>query len=399
MNGMKYFIFVFGFQCASVLGDNEGKTEKLPEKDDRGKRNTLFDLNGNNHETYDEGDNDRGTLEYALTQMRNRNHRYDHRNHGVRQENNNYQRELDQGRSLDQEILNDEDDQGDQNEQNEQNDQNNDQYAYRYAGVHGDILHGSRDEHDDKEDPRTIVLEKPVPYPIKVPVPVDKPYPVAVPSPYPVSVEKFMPYEVSVNVPQPLTVYKPVPFPVPVPVPRPYEVSVPKPYPVYLQKLVPYNVIKPIPYPVHVTVDKPYPVRGPIKKHYVPYPVVKRVPYKVPVEVKRPYPVTIEKPVPYLVDKSGLYNEGGVGKMPFKIDVPVHAQYSVSSTQTERPFSYSQDEDVITGSMNFAFPQSSSYEVSTARQERSFQINEKSKRSNQHQSDIITYNNIFNNIY
>lgn len=91
--------------------------------------------------------------------------------------------------------------------------------------------------------PKPYEVIKKVPYEVKVPV--DKPYPVYVPKPYHVHVEKKYPGEclkfcgkrkrISIDycldLASPVVVEKKVPYEVKVPVDRPYKVEVEKPYP------------------------------------------------------------------------------------------------------------------------------------------------------------------------
>jgi len=100
---------------------------------------------------------------------------------------------------------------------------------------------------------------------------------VPVPQPYKVVIDKKVPYEVKVPV------RVPKPRPVRVDVPRPVEVPVDKPYEVIVERKVPYEVRVPVEVPVrvpyHVDVPQPYPVPIPVPR---------------PIIVKHPVPVVIK---------------------------------------------------------------------------------------------------------
>lgn len=81
---------------------------------------------------------------------------------------------------------------------------------------------------------KTVVVDRPVHYPVKVHVPVDRPVPVFVDRkvPVPVHIDRPVPYPVKVPV------YHKVP--VAVPVPKPYPVHVP--HPVIVEKHIPHVI-------------------------------------------------------------------------------------------------------------------------------------------------------------
>ncbi|KAI5722575.1 hypothetical protein M8J76_010496 [Diaphorina citri] len=115
--------------------------------------------------------------------------------------------------------------------------------------VYSDLIEsGTRTKIKAVPVPYNVVVEKKVPYFVKIPY--DNPVPYHISEPYGVPVEKIVPYPVRVEIPEPYPVTKFVKKPYNLYVENPVPVEVEQPYPVLKEQLKPYTV--------ETVVNKPY---------------------------------------------------------------------------------------------------------------------------------------------